>query len=88
MSEVTDLIGAYRSGDLTLEELAQRFRQRTWPPRRPAPKTAREGWQRELEDPEPIQPDSFDEVASAYVQGELSREDYQVLAHAAGESGP
>lgn len=58
MSEVTELLTAYRRGELTLEELAQRFQQRTWPPRRPSPRTAREVWQREMEDPEPVQENS------------------------------
>ena len=82
MSEVTDLIDAYRAGDLTLDQLAQRFRERTWPARRPSPRTAREAWQREMEDPEPIQEGSFEEIASAYRVGEISVEDYRVLSAA------
>lgn len=87
MSEVTDMIAAYRGGELTLAELAQRFRMRSWPARRPAPRTAREGWQRELEDPEPILEGSFDEVVSAYHLGQLSGDEYEVLSRAASEVG-
>jgi hypothetical protein len=83
MSEVTELLAAYRQGQLTLEELAQRFQERSWPPRRASPRTAREAWQRELEDPEPIQDNSFDEVASAYSLGEITGEEYDRLAQAA-----
>lgn len=86
MSEVTDMIDAYRGGELTLDELAQRFRVRIWPTRRPAPRTAREGWQRELEDPEPIPEGSFDEVVSAYHLGQLSGDEYEVLSRAASEA--
>ena len=32
-SEVTDLINALRDGSMTLEQVAQRFRQRSWPRR-------------------------------------------------------
>lgn len=82
MSEVTELLAAYRQGELTLEELARRFQERTWPPRRPSPRTAREAWQRETEDPEPIQENSFDEVASAYSLGQITDEEYDKLAQA------
>jgi hypothetical protein len=37
------------------------------------------------EDPEPLVPGSFDEVAAAYRRGELSRPDYRLLAEAAAE---
>ena len=87
MSEVTDMINAYRGGEITLDELAQRFRVRSWPSRRPSPRTAREGWQRELEDPEPILEGSFDEVVSAYHLGQLSGDEYDVLSRAASEAG-
>ena len=30
-SEVIDLIDRYRAGELTLDELAERFRSRRWP---------------------------------------------------------
>ncbi len=86
MSEITELLTAYRKGELTLEELARRFQERTWPPRRPSPRTAREAWQREMEDPEPIQENSFDEVASAYSLGEITDEEYDKLAHAVMEA--
>lgn len=87
MSEVTEMIDAYRGGELTLDELALRFRVRSWPSRRPGPRTAREGWQRELDDPEPILEGSFDEVVSAYHLGQLSGDEYEVLSRAASEAG-
>ena len=86
MSEVTELLTKYRQGELTLEELARQFGERTWPPRRPSPRTAREAWQREMKDPEPIQENSFDEVASAYSLGEITGEEYDKLAQAVMEA--
>ena len=87
MSDVTDMITAYRRGELTLDELAQRFRDRTWPPRRLSPSALPEAYKREIEDPEPIAEGSFDEVAGAYLQGEMSVEEYEVLVRAVGETG-
>ena len=86
MSEVTEMIDAYRGGELTLDELAQRFRSRRWSSGRPVPRTAREGWQRELEDPDPIIEGSFDEVVSAYHLGQLSGDEYDVLSEAASQA--
>lgn len=43
--------------------------------------------QREMEDPEPIQENSFDEVASAYSLGEITGEEYDKLAQAVLEAG-
>jgi hypothetical protein len=88
VSDVTDMIAAYRRGELTLDELAQRFRNRTWPSRRLSPPTLEEAYKRELQDPEPIAEGSFDEVASAYLQGEISGQEYDILARAAGEATP
>lgn len=88
MSDVTDMIAAYRRGELTLDELAQRFRDRSWPSRRLSPPTLEEAYRRELQDPEPIADGSFDEVASAHLQGEISSQEYDILARAAGEARP
>ncbi len=88
MSDVTDLIAAYGRGELTLAELAQCFRDRAWPPRRLSPSALQEAYKREAEDPEPIAEGSFDEVAGAYLQGEISIEEYDILARAVGETGP
>jgi hypothetical protein len=85
VSEVTDMIAAYGRGELTLDELAQRFRDRTWPRRRQSPSDLQEAYKRETEDPEPIADGSFDEVAAAYLQGEISLKEYDILARAAGE---
>jgi hypothetical protein len=86
-TEVTELIAALRDGSMSLEEVAQRFRERTWPrTRKPAPRTYLEMAAAALEDPEPDVPGSFDEVTAAYDQGELTRAQYRVLAEAVAES--
>jgi hypothetical protein len=86
-SEVTDLIRAFREGSLSLEEVAQRFRERTWPPSKPPPPaTYMDLAAAALRDPEPDIPGSFDDVVAAYDRGELTRSQYRVLAEAVAES--
>jgi hypothetical protein len=86
-TEVTELIAALRSGSLSLDEVAQRFRERAWPrTRKPAPASYLEMAADALEDPEPDIPGSFDEVTAAYDRGELTRPQYRALAEAVAYS--
>lgn len=86
-SEVTELIAALRNGTMSLEQVAQRFRERTWPrSRQVEPRTYLELAEAAQEDPAPLIEGSFDEVAAAYYRGDLSRPDYRILADAAVES--
>jgi hypothetical protein len=86
-TEVTELIAALRSGSLSLDEVAQRFRERAWPrTRKPAPTSYLEMAAEALEDPEPETPGSFDEVTAAYDRGELTRSQYRALAEAVAYS--
>jgi hypothetical protein len=86
-TEVTQMIAALRDGSLSLEEVAQRFRDRSWPQTgRPAPESYLEMAAAALEDPEPDVPGSFDEVVAAYDRGELTRTQYRTLAEAVAES--
>jgi len=86
-SEVSDLIKALRDGTMTLDEVAQRFRDRQWPRRkRPPPASYLEMAARAQEDPEPYVPGSFDDVVDAYDRGDLSRAEYRVLSEAVAES--
>jgi hypothetical protein len=80
--EITGLIAAYHDGQLTLEGLASRFRNRPWraapptcPPGAPEAATA-------VDDLEPWLPGSFDEVVLACDLGILSDADYAVLVRA------
>lgn len=86
-SEVSDLIQALRGGSMTLEEVAQRFRQRTWPPSKPPPPANyRELAAAALRDPDPDVPGSFAEVVAAYDRGELTRSEYRFLADAVADA--
>jgi hypothetical protein len=84
-SEVTECIAALRAGWMSLGEVAERFRQRDWPPaRRPAPTTYAEMAQQQ--DVEPDVPGSYDEVTAAYDRGDLSGHEYWVLSDAVAEA--
>jgi hypothetical protein len=86
-SEVTDLIRALREGTMTLDQVAQRFRERQWPRRRRLRSASYEEMAaRTLEDPEPYVPGSFDDVSAAFHRGDLSIDEYRVLSAAAAES--
>jgi hypothetical protein len=86
-SDISELIAALRSGSMTLDEVAERFRQRSWPRRtRPAPTTRLERAAAAEQDPEPYRLGSFDDVAAAHQEGRLSDSEYEVLSEAAAES--
>lgn len=84
-SEVDYLISALRSGNLTLTEVADRFRARSWPrSRRAAAQTPLE-WA-EQQDPQPDVPGSYDDLTGAYDRGQLTAEQYDVLSGAVADS--
>jgi len=86
-SDIQDLIGALRDGSMTLDQVAERFRQRSWPRRTaPLPATYLERAAAAQQDPEPYRPGSFDDVAAAHQEGRLSDDEYEVLSEAAAES--
>lgn len=86
-SEVTELIDALRNGTMSLDEVAQRFRERSWPRTRgPRPGNYLDRAAAAGADPDPLVPGSFDEVAAAYHRGDLSLDDYRRLAEAAADS--
>jgi hypothetical protein len=88
VSEVTELINSYKAGELTLDELAERFRNRHWPAVTPPPPSSYlEMAARAQEDPRPDVPNSYDDVTSAYASGDLTREEYDVLSDAVLEAG-
>jgi hypothetical protein len=86
-SEVSSMIRALRDGTMTLDQVAQQFRERKWPRRRwNPPASYLEMAARAQEDPEPHVPGSFDDVIDAYDRGDLSRDEYRVLSEAVAES--
>ena len=86
-SEVLELIAALRNGTMSLDEVAERFRERSWPRTRgPRPQSQLERAIAADADPDPLVSGSFDEVAAAYHRGDLSPEDYRILAEAAADS--
>ena len=86
-NEVTDLLEALHDGTMTVEEVARRFRERTWPRRRRTPPTSyMEMAAAELQDPDPYIPGSYDDVAAAYHRGRLTDDQYGVLVEAIAES--
>lgn len=88
MSEVTDLIESYKAGEITLDELAGRFRARQWPvaAAQPPPSSYLEMAALAQEDPGSIVPGSFDDVEVAFIRHELSVDEYRVLRDAMSES--
>jgi hypothetical protein len=86
-SEIPELIAALRDGSMTLEQVAERFRQRAWPRRTtPLPTTYLERAAAAQQDPEPYRSGSFDDVAAAHQEGMLSDDEYEVLSEAVAES--
>jgi len=85
-NEVHDLLKALREGRMRLDEVAEKFRQHNWPRAGTRPTTYTEYAKAEMEDPEPYVPGSFDEVTLAYHKGDLSDEQYNVLAAAMAQS--
>jgi predicted RNA-binding protein associated with RNAse of E/G family len=84
-SEVGELISALRTGEVTLAEVADCFRRRSWPrTRRPTPATSLEI--AEQQDPEADVPGSYDDLTGAYDKGQLTAEQYDALSQAVAES--
>jgi len=86
-NDVTDLIAALREGSMSLDEIASRFRERSWPRRRrPAPGSYLEMAEAAQDDPEPYVPGSFDDIAAAHQQHQITDAEYSVLSDAVAES--
>jgi hypothetical protein len=86
-SEVADLIASLRSGSITLDDVAARFRQRTWSRTQPTePQNYIELAAQAQLDPRTHLAGSFDDVLAAYDRGELTREQYRTLAEAVADS--
>ena len=86
-NDVTELLNALQSGDMTLDEVALKFRHRRWPRRRLTHDESRSDiGARELEDPDPYVPGSYDDVAAAYNQNRITSDQFRALSEAIAES--
>jgi hypothetical protein len=86
-NEVIDLMAALRSGEMSLDEVAARFRERRWSrTRRPVPRSYAEMADAAQLDPGANVPGSIDDVTAAYDRGEITREQYRTLAHAVADA--
>jgi hypothetical protein len=72
---------------MSLDQVAQRFRNRAWPRRAtPPPTSYLELAAKAQDDPDPYLPNSFDDVDAAYYQGKITDDQYDVLAQAMADS--
>jgi hypothetical protein len=86
-SEVIDLIGALKSGEMSLDEVSARFRGRKWPRTRgPLPQSYAELADAAQLDPAANVPGSYDEVTAAYDRGEITCAQYDALSAAIAAS--
>jgi hypothetical protein len=86
-NEVGELLNALHAGTMTIDQVAQRFRERNWPRRqRPEPTSYAEMAAEEAQDPDPYVPGSYDDVAAAYHSGRLSEAQYATLVQAIADS--
>lgn len=86
-NEVAQLLDALHDGSMTLDEVAERFRHRSWPHRLdPRPSSYIEMAAAELEDPDPYIPGSYDDVVAAYDRGQLTDVQYETLVDAIAEA--
>jgi hypothetical protein len=88
-NEVTNLLSALRSGSVSLDDVAKRFRARNWVKHSdpdPDPESYMALAAAAQLDPRTDVPGSFDEVTAAYDRGELTSEQYRVLSDAVADS--
>lgn len=86
-NEVVHLLDALHDGSMTLDEVAERFRHRSWPHRaRPRPSSYLEMAEAEQEDPDPYVPGSYDDVVAAYDRGRLTDTQFETLVDAIAEA--
>ena len=86
-SYIATLTAALQSGTMSLDEVAGKFREYSWPRTGTSePKTYLKMAADAQRDPEPDVPGSFDDDIAADDRGELTRTQYRTLAEAAAES--
>lgn len=86
-NEVTELLDALHEGTITVDEVARRFRARTWPRRRRPPADSYlDTLAAELQDPGTYIPGSYDDVIAAYDQRKIDREQLRILSEAIADA--
>ncbi len=86
-NDIVDLLNALHDGSMTIEEVAEKFRGRSWPRRSQSlPKNYDELARSDLQDPDHYIPGSYDDVAAAYHGGRLTDAQYAILINAIAES--
>lgn len=86
-TEVRELLAALMENRLSLEDVAQRFRERKWIRReRPTDKSTMDWLASQLDDAPPPTPGSFDDVSTAFHEHRITRAQYRVLSEAAAEA--
>jgi hypothetical protein len=86
-NEVTELLTALRDGTMSIDEVAGRFRERSWPRGDDSGSTSYIELASEAQqDPEPYIPGSYDDVAAAFHRGDLSLDQFDLLSDAIVES--
>jgi hypothetical protein len=92
--EVNQLLAQYKAGELTLGELAQRFRTHRWPRTGPPPRRTYQemaariaaAQEQAKADPGSDAADSFDDVEAAFFRHDLAVEEYEHLRAAMVEA--
>lgn len=84
---MTDLLQALHEGRIGLDEVVERFKARQWPrSQSPEPNSYDELSASASKDPDPYVAGSYDDVAAAYHQGQLTDDQYTTLISAIAES--
>jgi hypothetical protein len=87
MSEVNEMLESLQNGTMSLDEVARRFRERSWPRRTASPpETYLELAAAAQQDPDVYISGSFDDVAEAHQDGRITDAQYTVLSEAVAES--
>ena len=86
-NEVKELLDLLYERKMSLDEVAERFRARSWPghPQNSAG-TFAEVASADSADPDPYIPESYDDVLAAYDRGRLTDSQYEVLANVIAEA--
>lgn len=87
VTEVKELLDALSNGRMSLDEVAQRFRERTWIRRKRQEYSSYEDkLASHLQDSDPPLQGSFADVSAALHRNQITLDQYRVLSEAAAEA--